>query len=496
MICGLPSRRSSVRLYRFGLVIAALLTVRPSFSFHLGSFFNNQFRVQRNLQFQTVNRHLISSKLSDPIQASINEPSTTTKRRKQEDSFEQLQVDAAKVLRELRPSPIDTTVPPWVITQHDGCCPSQSLSFANYWGLAEWDKHNSRFRIVRYMRDLYKSRLLRRIAPALFFFVGWTIMAIKVTKTFPTSTFSNAHHASFHAAATGSTMNVSLLTSLSLLSTFVALLQTLRSNQGLARLSEARLAMGRMVLLTRDTGQLMAEYIVPHDKQLGIRAARHLALFGWVLMAHLRETEGNDIVNTLLSPVDATYVKSQRKRPVAIISRLRQIMRTIYQRQVLGTTEHRLIEQNLQQLNDVIMTGERIRSSPVPPVYTSHAARLMTVYLLCLPYALILSNLNSFLTMGVTLVVAFAMMGLDEMSHMFEQPFRFMPLYHISKVSLRDVVDAFCRLPPPLTDNATDDDESTNTATERPPYWASAGDAHILPFDGSNVALPGDPDWK
>jgi len=120
-------------------------------------------------------------------------------------------------------------------------------------------------------------------------------------------------------------------------------------------------------------------------------------------------------VQTLLSPADAAFVRHQRKRPVALLARLRQIVEhsstaatassATGEQQlppILGTTVHRLLEDNLRQLNDVVTVGERIRASPVPPVYNSHTSRLMTIYLLCLPYALLGARTGNLAAVAVT----------------------------------------------------------------------------------------------
>jgi predicted membrane chloride channel (bestrophin family) len=60
------------------------------------------------------------------------------------------------------------------------------------------------------------------------------------------------------------------MTPLSLLSTFVAFLLTLRSNQGLDRLSQGRSAFGSVVLHTRDFAHLLSAYVYPHDPVLAI----------------------------------------------------------------------------------------------------------------------------------------------------------------------------------------------------------------------------------
>lgn len=292
--------------------------------------------------------------------------------------------DVAKVLRELRPWEYDPTVPGWFRTRR--------LSFTNYWGLEEWEIHSSRWRHVRHVIDFPRSRLLRRVLPTLAFLLGWSVAAVQLARR--------------HRIVDRWEIP---LTSLSLVSTFVAALLTLRSNQGLARLGDARLALGRMVLHTRDTAMLLAAYAAPGHPALAVPAARHLAVFGWVLKEHFRETtpgaRPHDVVDALLSPADAAYVKHQRKRPVALLARLRQILRELATADggaIIGTTEHRLMEQNLQQLNDVVTVGERIRASPVPPVYNAHATRLMIVYLLCLPLALLGARVEGRSVVAVT----------------------------------------------------------------------------------------------
>jgi predicted membrane chloride channel (bestrophin family) len=125
----------------------------------------------------------------------------------------------------------------------------RQLSFSNYWGLEEWAIHSSRHRFQRYIVSFPKSRLLRRLAPQLSVLGLWTLLAVLI--------------AQFRPGVFG-TVQVPL-TSLSLVSTFVAALQTLRSDKGLSRLSEGRLAMARMVLHTRDTALLMHHYVAQQD---------------------------------------------------------------------------------------------------------------------------------------------------------------------------------------------------------------------------------------
>ena len=101
---------------------------------------------------------------------------------------------------------------------------------------------------LRCMICLPTSRMMRRIFPQLAVLLLWSVWGIRYA----------------------SKVVKIPLTTLSLVSTFVAFLLTLRSNQGLSRLNDGRLAWGRVVLHTRDFAHLVAAYVYPKDKKLGL----------------------------------------------------------------------------------------------------------------------------------------------------------------------------------------------------------------------------------
>jgi predicted membrane chloride channel (bestrophin family) len=89
------------------------------------------------------------------------------------------------------------------------------------------------------------------------------------------------------------------------------------------------------------------------------------------------------------------------------------------------------------------------------------------LYLFFLPLALRGADINPMGTVLASAAVGFAMLGLDEISHLMEQPFRLMPLYQLSKNSMQDVGDALVCQPPPLDAEAT----TPVPVVEKPPYW-------------------------
>jgi len=381
----------------------------------------------------------------------------STSPRYEKDTLERFAKDVAIVLKVMCAAEQDPDIPDvWK---------SKKLSFTSIWTPEMWKEHASRWRFWRYIKSFPTSRLLRRMAPQLSAYISWCIVVV-------------LFHGRFRFDMP--------LTSLSLVSTFVGLLLTSRSNQGINRLSDGRFAWGRCVRLSRDTANLFVTYVYPKDKELGLLSARLLSTFGFLMKAHLRGKDANDIVSTMLpQKIDASYILSQRKKPVAVVFRLRQIVANMAERGLLAVPQHQALENNLHELNHVYGMCERLRGSSIPPVYTSHTSRLMLFYLFFLPIALVATQLNRVMTVLVSGAVGFAMLGFDEITFILENPFALMPLYQQSKNIMLDVADAFTCQPPhlksqflkikaePLNDDREENIEYPYGTSweEKPIYW-------------------------
>lgn len=235
-------KRPSHRVIAYNVLACIWLLFCPHFrieAFSSPPLLPSSFRVAQRNPILLSQSHLERLPVYEPKNG-VSSPRKNTNQRG--DSLEKFSRDVAKVLKELRLSDEDDEVPAFLRRRR--------LSLTNAWELEDWVHHSTRARFLHYARTFPTSRLLRRIAPQFSFFVAWALGAILIS---PRGVINQA---------------VVPLTPLSLVSTFVGALLTMRSNAGLSRLSDGRAAWGSVVLHTREVGQLIATNIYSKEPQL------------------------------------------------------------------------------------------------------------------------------------------------------------------------------------------------------------------------------------
>merc|ERR1711988_368769 len=207
---------------------------------------------------------------------------------------------------------------------------------------------------------------------------------------------------------------------LSLVAPPIALLLTLRTNQALGRLQEARTAWGRTVFHARVLASMLDAYIKPLHPSAAMLAARHLALFGWSMKARVRGEDDLDVVNIMLPREEAEWVTQPgAKTPVALLARVRDIVASVATTsreagQGVPVAAHQAIETNLADLEACFGVCERISGSPVPPTYTRHTSRVLVSWLVLLPLGLDSSGLSRLTNALATLLASYVLIGVDE----------------------------------------------------------------------------------
>ena len=338
------------------------------------------------------------------------------------DALEKLRNDFNK-LKQIRPADPskDTSAPVAII--------SAGSSYTRLWTTHTWEQHSRppHRRYFRHAARWFYSTTARKIFPTVVLAVAWAGLVSAL-----------AHRLAIVGKWIPSAGSSAVL---SYLAAPLGLLLTLRTNQSMSRLLEARQAWGRLTLNTRSLASVAAVYLYPMNPRAAVLLVRHLAVLGWVLKAHVRG-EGIESDQPVLSTMlgegeDYEWLIAQPRRTNAIVSRIRQIVGTVMTSRAEGSetrvsTTLLVAEEKVTALEQVLGICERLSSSPIPPTYTRHLSRTIFLWLFFLPASLVSTGLSTFGVMAATMTATYVLVGLDEVGMEIENSFQLLPLQQLS----------------------------------------------------------------
>lgn len=193
----------------------------------------------------------------------------------------------------------------------------------------------------------------------------------------------------------------------------LGLLLVFRTNASYDRFWEGRKLWGGIVNETRNLVRLAVVHF--RDRELLLRLTRLTALFPFAAMHQLRGTIGRHP-----DPEFQALLASQHG-PLAVATRLTQILREAKDRGDYGEVLLHSLDQNIQQLIDYIGGCERIRKTPLPFAYVVHLRRALVVYCFTLPFALV--DTFGWFTILDVLLVSYVFFGIEEIGVEIEGPF-------------------------------------------------------------------------
>jgi ion channel-forming bestrophin family protein len=219
----------------------------------------------------------------------------------------------------------------------------------------------------------------------------------------------------------------------------LGLLLVFRTNASYDRFWEGRKQWGAIVNETRNLGRQAAIYMAK-DPELAKTLVRWTIAFPWATMGNLRGTKGlGDPKN--LPPEETAEVLAANHLPLAIATKISRIIQTGRERGLYPDYVQMQLDQNSQLLVDYMGACERIHKTPLPFAYVVHLRRMLVVYCLTLPFALI--QTFGWVTIPVTFLVAYSLFGIEEIGVEIEDPFGFddndLPLERICTTIERDL---------------------------------------------------------
>ncbi|MCA9803886.1 MAG: hypothetical protein KC777_18070 [Cyanobacteria bacterium HKST-UBA02] len=206
----------------------------------------------------------------------------------------------------------------------------------------------------------------------------------------------------------------------------LAVLLVLRTNAGYDRWWEARKVWGGIVNQSRNLA-IMSRTVLSSDRKLGEEIFAYLKAFPYACMDALRnEKPGEDLRRLLL---DKESLKKWQHIPNYIHVELTRCFQEAEKKSWINSFQHKLLHEERLLLINYIGMCERILKTPLPFVYAVKLSRFILIFLLLLPFGLIPKVL--WLTPFVTMVVAYALLSLDQIGKELQNPFSFSNLSHL-----------------------------------------------------------------
>lgn len=319
---------------------------------------------------------------------------------------------------------------------------SKGSTYTRLWNHVDWQMHLS---VSRYARHVYlwpTSTIAWRIFPVCCAVAGWALAVKEISKRGVRLELPFACGILFGQAIT--------------------LLLTLRTNQSLARVQEARAVFNKVVVSCRELASLASVYV--HHEVLAVLLARYVALFPWSLKRTVRgdkdEAELKLMYRELLPSLqDVTFIETSASAPLALVRRMRQVLAAAVAAGVADRCVQRTIEIKLGALNDLCGDSEKILRSPSPPAYTRHTSRVLLVFLLMVPMGLTGLDLPVHFLVIASAFTTYLLVGIEEIGVELEEPFRWLPLHELCTQLVIEVVDEFSDAPPlPIKNDSSLDD--------------------------------------
>ncbi|KAL4438051.1 hypothetical protein ABPG77_004272 [Micractinium sp. CCAP 211/92] len=227
----------------------------------------------------------------------------------------------------------------------------------------------------------------------------------------------------------------------------LSLLLVFRTNASYSRFLDARKAWGSVTNRTRDLARQGLAYAPSGQQELPAMLCRWLVAFAYSMMCSLREDEDEaaELAGVLPRPeLDALLAATHRPNYCL------QVLSSLVAEAAAAAAEQQAslhrglalqlqMDANLTALEDALGTCERILRTPIPLAYTRHTSRFMMIWLSLLP--LTLWESCGWAMLPFALIIAFLLLGIEEIGVSIEEPFSILPLCHICGTIQRNVAE-------------------------------------------------------
>jgi putative membrane protein len=205
-----------------------------------------------------------------------------------------------------------------------------------------------------------------------------------------------------------------------LVGTALGLLLVFRTNSSYDRFWEGRRLWGSLINECRNLARSASVHL-KGDPVILDHVIRWTGVFPYAVKNVLRESDGLSPITGDLPKAELDWVLRSEHPALSVATRI--TARLVKARDkglisdfILGSLDH-----NVQQLVDYLGACERIHTTPIPFAYMVHLRRLLILFCVTLPFALV--DPFGWTTVPAILGVAYAFFGIEEIGAEIEDPF-------------------------------------------------------------------------
>jgi len=317
-----------------------------------------------------------------------------------------------------------------------------------------WEKHKSVWRRLQHMKTMFKSDSFQRLIFPDLFITGSTALAV---------TYYNV------AIATDCASQLILDgTAMAGTTTAISLLAAFRLNASYGRYQDGRMFLGGMINASRNLAGNTMMWIEKKEqkyrmlrliKALPVSMHWHLNEKGGHYRAKRKDTDSNNNINFEDQMYAEFYAeiydifqdendndfknicmahKTKAHGPLCIISVMRKII--AHNGTSVDYIHNRQMDEHVQRLVNSIGMCEKVLRTPIPTCFTRHTSRLFFLWSNLLPFAMY-SSCGPFWTLPASIMVSYAVVGIEDVGVQLEEPFNILPLRQYSE-GVYDGVDS------------------------------------------------------
>jgi ion channel-forming bestrophin family protein len=210
------------------------------------------------------------------------------------------------------------------------------------------------------------------------------------------------------------------VTIFSLLGVVLSIILSFRTNTAYDRWWEGRKLWGELVNNCRNLAVYTHAAFPANNREVRRYLAIRLVNFCIVLKEHLRNSvEMKELINVSDEELEEYATKSHL--PSFIAYEITQCIHNVFKAGEIAGEDHINIREHTKALLNITGACERIRKTPIPFSYNVYLKLFITIYTLCLPFALV--PVFGYWSVIIVGFIFFAFIGLELMAEEIEDPF-------------------------------------------------------------------------